>query len=91
MRKEGASGAKLYVASSEGRVCRFDAATGRPEWTFEVAEDAGKGALVLSSPAVEEGSGGRRRIYFGCALDTFAGGVLYCLEDRPGKDATGSR
>jgi outer membrane protein assembly factor BamB len=85
---KGASGAKLYVAASEGRVCRLDAATGRLEWAFEVAEDAGRGAIVLSSPAVEEGSGGRRRIYFGCGLDTFAGGVLYCLEDRPEQAST---
>jgi outer membrane protein assembly factor BamB len=80
---EGASGPTLYAAASVGRVCRLDAATGRPDWTFEVGADAGKPALVLSSPAVEEGSGGRRRIYFGCGLDDFASGTLYCLEDRP--------
>jgi outer membrane protein assembly factor BamB len=77
--------AALYAASSEGRVARLDPATGKPAWAFEVTADAGQEAVLFSSLAVVtvgSGRGERRRIFFGCGLNGFKRGVLYCLEDR---------
>jgi outer membrane protein assembly factor BamB len=78
----GGGPAALYAAGSDGRVARLDPATGKVAWTLELA-DANQDAVILSSPAVTtSGKGERRRIYFGCGLNTFRRGVLYCLEDR---------
>jgi hypothetical protein len=65
-------------------VARLDPATGKVAWTFELATPD-QDAVIFSSPAVMtagSGKGERRRIYFGCGLNTFRRGVLYCLEDR---------
>jgi outer membrane protein assembly factor BamB len=91
---EGGTGTKLYVVASDGRVCRLDTATGEAEWTFEVGADSGQAATVLSTPAVIAGpaiDGERHRIYFGGGLDGFAHGLLYCLEDRPGRVSMGGQ
>jgi outer membrane protein assembly factor BamB len=75
--------AAVYVLSSGGRLVRLDPRTGQVRWTFEVTADAGGDAQVLSSPAVvSTGGDGRRRIWFGCSLDGFSRGLVYCLEDR---------
>jgi hypothetical protein len=48
-----------------------------------VAKDARQGAdavQLFSSPwVVTEGE--RRRVYFGSGLDSFARGILYCIEE----------
>jgi outer membrane protein assembly factor BamB len=82
---EDEKGSSLYVASSGGRVCRLDPETGQAKWTFEVQQDTGQEATLFSSPVVEINGTGRterRRIYFGCGLNNFTRGVLYCLEER---------
>jgi outer membrane protein assembly factor BamB len=82
---EGGGPAALYAASSEGRVARLDPATGKAAWAFEVTADAGQDAVLFSSPAVVtvgSAKGERRRVFFGCGLNSFKRGVLYCLEDR---------
>ncbi len=84
---ETGGGPALYAAGSDGRVARLDPATGKVAWTFELATRE-QDAVIFSSPAVATVAGGkgeRRRIYFGCGLNTFRRGALYCLEDRETK------
>jgi outer membrane protein assembly factor BamB len=74
----------LYVASSGGLVSRLDARTGKIDWTFDVAQDAGQPAAIFSSPLVqrrEDRPGESRFIWFGCGLGEFTHGFLYCLEE----------
>jgi outer membrane protein assembly factor BamB len=85
-------GASLIVAAagdglteSGGKVTSLDARTGQPQWTFDVGRDADSPFVCLfSSPGVvmtvEQGVE-KRRILFGCGLNSFAKGILYCLED----------
>jgi outer membrane protein assembly factor BamB len=82
---ESGSGSSLYVAGSDGLLNRLDPETGKLTWTFDVAKDARQQATVFSSPLVivREGRKGESRlIYFGCGLNSFAHGILYCLEER---------
>jgi outer membrane protein assembly factor BamB len=75
----------VYVISSGGRLVRLHPATGQGVWSFDVAADAGQDAQTFSSPAVvPAGEHGRRRIFFGCGLDGFTHGLVYCVEDRAG-------
>jgi outer membrane protein assembly factor BamB len=77
-------GKSVYVAGSDGRVRKLDARTGQIGWTFDVPKDAGTPATVFSSPrvAVREGRNGESRwIWFGCGLNDFTRGILYCLEE----------
>jgi outer membrane protein assembly factor BamB len=74
----------LYVASSQGRVSRLHPTKGKIEWTFDVSKDAEQPATVFSSPLIQV-KGGRwgesRWIWFGCGLNEFTRGILYCLEE----------
>jgi outer membrane protein assembly factor BamB len=82
---EGGRGSSLYTVSSDGLLNCLDPNTGAVGWTFDVAQDARQKAMVFSSPmvVVREGSKGESRlIYFGCGLNDFAGGILYCLEEQ---------
>ncbi|HWG43059.1 MAG TPA: PQQ-binding-like beta-propeller repeat protein, partial [Gemmataceae bacterium] len=82
---EGGSESSLYVAGSDGRVSRLNPDTGEIGWTFDVAKDSGQQATVFSSPIVsvrQSRKGESRLIYFGCGLNNFQRGVLYCLEER---------
>lgn len=75
----------LYVAGSDGLVRKLDARTGKFDWTFDVSQDAGQPATVFSSPRVQvrEGRNGEARwLWFGCGLNEFTHGILYCLEER---------
>jgi outer membrane protein assembly factor BamB len=79
----GEGRAALYALGSAGRVCRLEAATGQVEWRFDVAKDARQDAdavQLFSSPCVVT-ENERRRVYFGSGLDTFARGILYCIEE----------
>jgi outer membrane protein assembly factor BamB len=79
------NGKGLYVASSNGLVSKLDPETGKFDWTFDVAKDAGQSATVFSSPLVQmrEGRKGESRgIWFGCGLNEFTRGILYGLEER---------
>jgi outer membrane protein assembly factor BamB len=83
---EGGSGTSLYVAGSAGSVSRLDPETGKSDWTFDVGADAQQTPVIFSSPAVMAREGpqrGSRLIYFGCGLNDFSRGVLYCLEEGP--------
>lgn len=80
-----ADGTGLYVAASDGLVCRLDPETGQVTWTFDVAKDADQRATLFSSPEVQVRTGGRnesRLIFFGCGLSDFTRGLLYCLEEK---------
>jgi outer membrane protein assembly factor BamB len=82
---EGAGAAQLYLATSAGRVCRLDAATGKVHWEMDVESDIKLPAMVYCSPVVRtthDGRRERRRLYFGCGLNGLKSGILYCLEDR---------
>jgi outer membrane protein assembly factor BamB len=82
---ESGNGSSLYVASSGGLVSRLNPETGEIDWTFDVAKDSGQKAVVFSSPivSVREGRKGESRsIFFGCGLNDFQRGILYCLEER---------
>jgi outer membrane protein assembly factor BamB len=75
----------LYVAGSDGLVRKLDARTGQMDWTFDVSQDAGQSATVFSSPWVQVGEGRKgesRWMWFGCGLNEFTHGILYCLEER---------
>jgi outer membrane protein assembly factor BamB len=75
----------LYVAGSSGFVSHLDPQTGKFVWTFDVAKDTEQPAMLLSSPLVqlcEERRGESRLIWFGCGLNEFTRGILYCLEER---------
>ncbi len=81
---EGNSGAYLYVVSSDGLMNCLDPETGAIGWTFDVAQDARQRATVFSSPTVLVRGGQKgesRLIYFGCGLNNFTRGLLYCLEE----------
>jgi outer membrane protein assembly factor BamB len=77
----------VYAAASAGRVCCLDAATGRVDWTFDVAKDSGsppEATNLFSSPVGDvrrDGGADRRRVYLGCGLENNSKGALYCLED----------
>ncbi|HTU22847.1 MAG TPA: PQQ-binding-like beta-propeller repeat protein [Gemmataceae bacterium] len=78
-------GKSLYVAGSDGLLRKLDAETGNIDWTFDAGKDAGQSATVFSSPLVKvrEGQKGESRlIWFGCGLNGFTRGILYCLEER---------
>ncbi|MCL6639654.1 MAG: PQQ-binding-like beta-propeller repeat protein [Firmicutes bacterium] len=78
----------LFAIASGGRVACLDAATGRLSWAYDLAREAGATPILYSSPTVQvrrDGSGERRRIYFGAALQNAVTGSLarlYCLQDR---------
>jgi outer membrane protein assembly factor BamB len=76
--------AGLYVASSDGLVSRLDPATGKIDWTFDVPKDTDQTATVFSSPLVQARAGQdeSRSIWFGCGLNEYTRGILYCLEER---------
>jgi outer membrane protein assembly factor BamB len=77
--------AGLYVASSDGLVSRLDPATGKIDWTFDVPKDTDQNATVFSSPLMQmraEGKNESRLIWFGCGLNEYMRGILYCLEER---------
>jgi outer membrane protein assembly factor BamB len=75
----------LIVATSAGGVACLNPDDGEIAWTFNVAQDADTSDVqMFSSPCVEVTlgpEGERRRIFFGCGLNTFNKGTLYCLED----------
>jgi len=76
----------LYVAAADGQVYCLDPATGAQEWLLDVAKEQKLPAELFSSPtAVVSRDGDRRRVYFGCGLNTFQRGVLYCVEDVRGR------
>jgi outer membrane protein assembly factor BamB len=73
----------LYVADSAGGVVRLDPDTGATHWRMDVEDNAGLPAALYGSPVVRiDPETQRRRLYFGCALNTFKSGILYCLEER---------
>lgn len=78
-------GKSLYVAGSNGLLNKLDPETGKIGWTFDAAKDAGLPATVFSSPLVQVREGRKdetRLIWFGCGLNEFTRGALYCLEER---------
>jgi outer membrane protein assembly factor BamB len=82
-----ASDEVVYVLGSEGRVCALDQVTGASRWTFDVSTYTRTKVQLFSSPTeIEpgEGSGQRRRLYFGAGLDNSVTqtGVVFCLEER---------
>lgn len=84
------SGSSLYVAGSDGRVSHLDPQTGEILWTFDVSRDTDQNATLFSSPLVQARGGGReeaRLIWFGCGVNDFARGILYCLEERAGEQS----
>jgi outer membrane protein assembly factor BamB len=84
-RVETARGASLYAISSGGLLNRLDPDTGEAVWTFDVAKDTGQRPIVFSSPTVgvRQGRAGESRlIWFGCGLNEFTRGMLYCLEEQ---------
>jgi outer membrane protein assembly factor BamB len=75
-------GTDLCVAASGGRVACLDALSGRPNWTFDVAQDAGPGVDLYSSPAVVLGLTRQDRwIFFGTGVNNHGKGILYRLAD----------
>jgi outer membrane protein assembly factor BamB len=81
---EGGNDSSLYLVSSDGLMRCLEPDSGAIRWTFDVAQDARQKATVFSSPivVVREGTKGESRlIYFGCGLNDFARGILYCLEE----------
>ena len=80
----------LYVAGSDGQVSHLDPQTGNIVWTFDVSKDTEQNATVFSSPLVQVRAQGKeelRLIWFGCGVNDFTRGILYCLEDRPAEKA----
>jgi outer membrane protein assembly factor BamB len=78
----------LYVAAADGQVYCLDPATGAQEWLLDVAKEQKLPAELFSSPTAvvsRDAGGDRRRVYFGCGLNTFQRGVLYCVEDVRGR------
>ncbi|HEY7315519.1 MAG TPA: PQQ-binding-like beta-propeller repeat protein [Gemmataceae bacterium] len=80
----------LYVAGSDGQVSHLDPQTGNIVWTFDVSKDAEQNATVFSSPLVQVRARGKeesRLIWFGCGVNDFTRGILYCLEERSAEKA----
>jgi outer membrane protein assembly factor BamB len=78
----------LYVVAAAGQVYCLDPTTGAQEWLLDVAKEQKLPAELFSSPTVvatREADGDHRRVYFGCGLNTFQRGVLYCVEDIRGR------
>lgn len=77
----------LYVCATGGKVCRFNAATGQIDWTFDVGKHSSMKPQLVSTPCIFQGNddhGPFRRIYFGASLSTIVttNAVCYCLEER---------
>jgi outer membrane protein assembly factor BamB len=82
---EGSDGpAGLYIADANGQFSRLEPAEGNVVWSFDIRKDAKEeSALIYSSPTIvpPTANSDRRRIYFGCGLDNYRKGILYCLEE----------
>jgi outer membrane protein assembly factor BamB len=81
---ECGGGVSLYAAAGDGQLYCLDPATGDVDWTFDAAKKHNLPVELFSSPAVvvsHESQDDRRRIYFGCGLNYFQSGILYCVED----------
>jgi outer membrane protein assembly factor BamB len=80
---------RVYVAVDGGLVCCLDAASGKPVWEHDLAEQAGCQVQMFSTPALEvrsEDGKERRRLYFGATLKSSSPApVLYCLEEKAGE------
>jgi outer membrane protein assembly factor BamB len=86
MAEPALNGRDLYVIATGGRVCRFDADTGKLTWSFDVAAHSRTQPALFSAPTIEldpASRGGHHWIYFGAELKNPAtsAAMVYCLHD----------